>query len=331
MVHLLHELYDGQLATVRTEAGNTEWFGIEKGVRQGCIISPDLFNLYGEMIMRQAGLADVNIGMKIAGRTVNNLRYADDTTLLANSTADLEQLVLRVKEASEKAGLFLNLKKTKVMSTAVLNEFKVNNEPVEVVDAFNFLGAQISTKNSVSQEIRRRIGMGKAALQGLTAIMKDRGTSKVTKVKLVQTLVFPVFLYGCETWTLNKSEEKRVDSFELWCWRRLLRIPWTARRTNISVLQEIGNPKPLIARIVEHQLKYFGHVVRAQNMESDIMLGTITGSRKRGRPRTRWLDKITLEASKTLGNLLRIARNRDEWRELVKAVARCRSRRDGTG
>ena len=208
LIVLLKRLYTNQEATVRTEFGETENIDIEKGVRQGCVLSPLLFNIYPENIMREA-LEEWESGISIGGRMVTNLRYADDTTLLAGTKEDLIELVERVRRASEKAGLYLNVGKTKVMTTGDIGEVTVDGKDIEVVTKFVFLGALI-TKEGLCEKVRRRIDMGKAAMGGLTSIWKDRGVTMKTKVKLVKVLVFPIVLYGAETLTMRKHERRKM-------------------------------------------------------------------------------------------------------------------------
>ena len=164
---------------------------------------------------------------------VTNLRYADDTTLLAGTKEELIELVERVRRVSEKAGLYLNLGKTKVMTTGDIGEVTMDGKDIEVATKFVFLGALITKDGLCEKEVRRRIAMGKAAMGGLTSIWKDRGVTMETKVKLVKVLVFPIVLYGSETWTMSKHERRKIDAFELWCWRRVLRVSWMERKTNI--------------------------------------------------------------------------------------------------
>ena len=146
----------------------------------------------------------------------------------------------------------------------------------------------------------------------------------------MQAMVFPVVTYGCESWTLRKSDRRRLDAFELWCWRRVLRIPWTAKRTNISILAEIGVQSTLEARVVKSQLSYFGHVMRANNMGTSIMLGRVEGNRRRGRPRIRWLDGVEEAAAMSLERLRNLIQDRKGWRGYVHGVTRSRKRLDGT-
>jgi hypothetical protein len=195
-----------------------------------------LFNLYSEHIIRTAGLEDVEAGVKTRGRKINNLRYAGDRALLAENKDDMVQLIKRVKINSEKAGLKLNIKKTGVISTGEQGNILADGEEIRTVTSCKVLGALITNDGYVHDEIKK-ISLGKAAMAKFTKIMKDSGVSTNTKLKLVQTRVFPAVLYGCESWTLMKADKMKLDAFELWTWRRLLRIPWTARRTNASVIK----------------------------------------------------------------------------------------------
>ena len=226
---LLRNLYACQGATVRTGHGTTDWFQIGKGVHQGCILSPCLFNLYAEYIMRSAGLEEAQAGIKIARRNISNLRYADDTTLIAESEEELKSLLMKVKEESEKVGLKLSVQKTKIMASSPITSWQIDGE---TVSDFIFLGSKITTDGDCSHEIKRRLFLGRKVMTNLDSILKSRDIPLPTKVCLVKAMVFPVVMYGCESWAVKKAERRRTDAFELWCWRRLLRAPWTAGRSN---------------------------------------------------------------------------------------------------
>ena len=228
---LLRNLYAGQEATVRTGHGTTDWFPIGKGVCQGCILSPCLFNFYAEYIMRNAGLEEAQAGIKIARKNINNLRHADDTTLMAESEKELKSL-LRVKEESEKVGLKLNIQKTKIMASCPITSWQIDGETMETVRDFIFGGSKITEDGDCSHEIKRHLLLGSKVMTNLDSLLKSRDITLPTKVCLVKAMVFPVVTYGCESWTIKKAEHQRIDAFELSCWRRLLRVPWTARRSN---------------------------------------------------------------------------------------------------
>ena len=175
--------------------------------------------------MRNAGLEEAQAGIKIAGRNINNFRYVDDTTLMAESEEELKSLLMKVKEESEKADLKVNIQKTKIMASGPITSWEIDGETVETVVDFNFLGSKITADGDC-------LLLGRKVMTNLESIFKTRDISLPTKVRLLKAKVFPVVMYGCESWTVKKAECQRIDAFEVWCWRRLLRVPWTARRSN---------------------------------------------------------------------------------------------------
>ena len=215
---------------VKKQQLEVDWFQIRKGVHQGCILSPCLVNLYAEYIMRNTRLDEAQAGIKIAGRNINNLRYADET-LMAESE-ELKSFLMKVKEESEKVGLKLSIQKTKIMASGPITSWEIDGETMETVTDFIFLGSEITADGDCSHEIKRRLLFGRKAMTNLDSIFKSRDITSPTKVHLVKAMVFSVLVYGCEGWTTKKAERRRTDAFELWCWRRLLRVPWTARRSN---------------------------------------------------------------------------------------------------
>ena len=196
----------GQEATVRTGHGTTDWFQIGKGVHQGCILSPCLFNLYAEYIMRNAGLEEAQAGIKIAGRHINKLRYIDDTSLMAESEEELKSLLVKVKEESEKVGLKLNIQKTKIMASGPMKSWQIDGETVEIVADFNFGGSKITADADCNHEIKRCLLLGRKIMTNLDSILKSRDITLPTKVCLVKAMVFPVVMYGCESWTIQKAK-----------------------------------------------------------------------------------------------------------------------------
>ena len=207
--------------------------------------------------MRNAGLEETLAGIKIAGRNINNLRYADDTTLMAESEEELKSLLMKVKVESEKAGFKLNIQKTKIMASSPITSWEVDGEPVETVSDFIFLGSKITADGDCSHEIKRRLLLGRKAMTNLDSILKSRDITLPTKVHLVKAMVFPVVMYGCESWTVKKAEHQRIDTFELWCWRRLLRVPWTAGRSNQSIIKKISPEYSLKGLMLKLKLQYF--------------------------------------------------------------------------
>ena len=208
------------------------------------------------------GLEEAQAGIKIARRNTNNLRYADDTPLMAESEEELKSLLMKVKVESEKARLKLNIQKTKIMASGPITSCEIDGETVQTVSDFIFLGSKITADGDCSHEIKRRLLLGIKVMTNLDTIFKSRDITLPTKVCLVKAMVFPVFMYVCESWTVKKAECRRIDAFELWCWRRLLRMPWTTRRSNQSILKEISPGISLEGLMLKLKLQYFGHLMR---------------------------------------------------------------------
>ena len=249
---LLRNMYAGQEATVRTGHGTTDLFQIEKGVYQGCILSPCLFNLYAEYIMRNAGLEAAQAGIKISSRNISNLTDTDDSTLMAESEEELKSLLMKVKEQGEKVGL--RLKIHGIWSHHCMAN-RCGNSGNNIL---YFLGSKIPADSDCSHEIKRRLLLERKVMTNLDSILKCRDIALPTKVRLVKAMAFPVVMYGCESWTRKKAEHHRIDAFDLWCWRRLLRVPWTSRR---SILKDISPEYSLEGPMLKLKLQYFGHLM----------------------------------------------------------------------
>ena len=216
----------------------------------------------------------------IAGRNTNNLRYVDDTSLMAESEEKLKRLLMKVKEESEKVGLKLSIQKTKIMTSSPITPWQKDGETMA---DFIFGGSKITADGDCSHEIKRCLLLGRKVTTNLDSILKSRDITLPTKVHLVKAMVFPVVMYGCESWTVKKAEHQRIDAFELRYWRRLLRVPWTARRSNQSILKEISPGCSLEGLILKLKLQYFGHLIqRADSFEKTLMLRKIEGGRRRG-------------------------------------------------
>ena len=182
--------------------------------------------------MQNFGLDDAQAGIKIAGRNINNLRYADDTTLMAESEEELKSLLMKVKEESENFGLKLNIQKIDIMASGPITSWQIDGETMETVRDFIFLGSIITADGDCSHEIKRCLLLGRKVMTNLDNVLKSRDITLLTKVHLVKAMFFPVVMYGCESWTIKKAERRRIDAFELWCWGRFFRVPWTARRSS---------------------------------------------------------------------------------------------------
>ena len=210
--------------------------------------------------MRNAGLEEAHAGIMIAGRNINNLRYEDDTTLMAESEEELKSLLMKVKEENEKIGLKLNIQKTKIMVSGPITSRQIDGETVETVADFILGGSKITADGDCSHEIKRRLLLGRKVVTKLDGIFKSRDITLSTKIHLVKPMVFPGVMYGCESWTIKKAECRRIDAL-MWCWRRLLRVPWTARRSSRSILKENSPGCSLEGLMLKLKLRYFGHLM----------------------------------------------------------------------
>ena len=207
--------------------------------------------------MRNAGLDKSQAGIKTSRRNISNLRYADDNTLMADSKDELKSLLMKVKEESEKVGLKLNFQKIKILASGPITSWQIDGQKMETVTDFIFLGSEITVDGDCSHEIKRCLLLGRKVMTNLDSILKSRDITLPTKIHTV----FPVVTYGCESWTVKKAERRKMDGFELCCWRRLLRVPWTARRSNQSILKEISPEYSLEELMLKLKRQYFGHLM----------------------------------------------------------------------
>ncbi|KAI5726285.1 hypothetical protein M8J77_026528 [Diaphorina citri] len=291
-----------------------------------CVISPILFNVFVEQIIDEA-IAKENRGLKINGEIVNNLRYADDTLLIASSEEDLKYLLTNLFQVCQKYGMKINMKKTKVMCVSKKENKRmnviINGEKLDQVEKYKYLGAEITTDGRCETEIIKRINLTKRAFWNHKDLMKS-GVNIHTKLRLLKTYMFSVFSYGSEAWTINKQMSDRITSLENWCYRRMLKISWTEKISNVEVLRRIQKRKfELLTMIKKRKLRYAGHILRGSNgtLLPKIIEGRIEGKRDRGRQRRTWMDDIKEWTNiPTYGAIKRLAQDRAKWREMIEEI-----------
>ncbi|CAH2096300.1 unnamed protein product [Euphydryas editha] len=322
-LRIIRSLYWNQSATVRVDGEQTDPISIQRGVRQGCIMSPILFNCCSEVIVKEA-LEDVEHGVVINGQFMNNIRYADDTVLIASTEEGLCEIVNRVSLHSKKFGLNMNVSKTKVMvishSQKILANIQVDGITLENVDKYRYLGSWLTDTWESDTEIRARIEVARASFTNMQKVLCCRQLSIELRTRLLQCYIWPVVLYGCEAWTIKAELRKKIEAFEMWSYRRMLRISWTDKVTNLEVLRRMGKNLELIRTIKQRKTAYLGHVLRHDrySLLQIIMMGNVPGKRKPGRRKMSWLHNIReWTGIKTVEQLFRLALDKEKYKKLT--------------
>lgn len=296
-VRLISNLYYNQRATVKIGQETSEEMEIKRGVRQGCILSPLLFNAYSEQIILEA-LENETAGIKVNGVLINNIRYADDTVVIASNLEDLERVMNKILRCGGTYGLSLNIKKTKFMKISKNNNtneiLRVGSQAIERVKRYTYLGTLITENNDYTAEIKIRIEKARTNFMKMKKVLCSRDLTLGLKLRLTKCYVHSVLYYGVESWTLNTDAMRRLNSFEMWTYRRILGISWVDRITNIEVLRRINKEREVELTIKERKLQYLGHIIRGEkySLLRLIMQGKIEGKRSVGRRRISWLKNL---------------------------------------
>jgi len=327
-IQCIKNLYWHQTATVKSGGITTSNLKIHRGVRQGCILSPLLFNIYSEKIFQES-IAEENRGIKVNGTFVNNIRYADDTTIIADSIEDLQHLMNKVNEHSKEFGLNINNKKTKYMiisrnKVPHSNSFiSINNEPIERVTSFKYLGCWLNENWSSEKEIKCRIEMARGAFFKYQKVLTNRDINIKLRLRFMRCYVWSVLLYGVESWTLKITDMNKIEAFEMWTYRRILKIPWTDRVTNSEVLNRLSTEREILLSIKRRKVAYFGHVIRGPKYEllQLIVQGKIEGRRGVGRKQLSWLRNIRNWTNiRTVENLVHTALDREKYANVIASI-----------
>jgi hypothetical protein len=320
-IRMMKNMYWSQTAAIRVDGEMGKWVKIEKGTWQGSPFSPDQFNLYAEDIIKEIKEQE---GIKVGGTNINNIRYADDAAALADSEQKLQGILDILVKESEKKGLKINIKKTVVMVMSKETKSKtcqliINGERVKQVEGFSYLGSMITEDGRCEKEIRRRIGIAKQAFQNMKSILTNNHISKETRLRVLKCYVWSTLLYGCEAWTITKGMERKLEAAEMWFLRRMLKIRWVEKISNIEVLRKMGTTRNLMKSIRKRQLEFFGHVMRKGGLENIATTGKIEGKRARGRQRIKYLDSLgtSWKATKSPIEIIRATTERFIWKSMT--------------
>ena len=320
---LIRNLYWQQTASIQTDEGQSSSFPIKRGVRQGCVLSPPLFNVYTNEIFKES---DELPGIKLLGEYINNLRYADDTVLLAESEEELQKLVDAVKEGSLKFGLEMNTKKTKTMiirrdvNDGSKVEIKVDGVILEQVESYQYLGQLITEDGRCEKDIRRRISIAKTNFLKMKNVLTTKKLSMKTRKKILYCYIISTLMYAAETWIINVADWKRIEAFEMWALRKMMKVSYTEHKSNEAVLKQANHKRKIKSEILLRKAKYLGHALRRNGFQRGLMESTVVGGRGRGRPRHTWIHNIVKETKMSYGELVRAADDRAVFRRKIEDI-----------
>ena len=318
-LRVIRNLYWDQEAAIRLGGKLSEWKAIKRGVRQGCVLSPCLFGLYSEIILRSIG--DIK-GIVVGGRNVNNIRYADDTVLLADNEANLQEMLDVANRSGETKGLRINAAKTKCMvisrdqACPVMN-LKVGDRSIDNVNEFIYLGSLITNDGRSDTEVRRRIAIAKTSFLKMRRLLSNRQINRRLRYRMIKCYIWSTFLYGSELWTLSNTTIRKIEALEMWLLRRMLNISYTEHRTNEEVLRAAGTERLLLKKIKSAKIRYFGHIARHTSLQKDILTGKIAGRKPRGRPRYKWSDNVKNWTTCGETSIFHAAQDRTRWRMMA--------------
>jgi hypothetical protein len=319
LIALITSLYSQAVSAVRSGTDISDWFRQTVGVRQGCILSPDLFNLFLDHVLAEA-LEEYQGGATMNGQRVSNLRFADDIDLMGETVEETQELLNAIHRSSQKHGLEISKEKTNVLLVAKDARtvvIKIDNDTLKQVSHFKYLGTEVTEQNSSSLDIKCRLAQALAGLSNLRTVWQNNRVTLTTKLRLLDCLVLPIALYGCEAWTLTKSDSNKISAFGMKCLRGVLNITWRDHITNQDVAARVSREEDYFLRIVkERQLRWLGHVLRLDDkrLPKTSLEAHSHGTRYRGRPRISWIDATLEGTGVDLKEAVQLAQDRNIWR-----------------